>query len=266
MSFNISKPTLYTSILISSCPILISHGQARSGVDGFGDETRSLLGADILISVTDVLGEIILMYRCWLLYEKNYLVITIPCLATFGGLGNIFIDLHHLSANPTCTACISGVIHFEGSSNPPATALPDSIIPLLLAGYSLLLFANVLTTGLIIYRIWYTSSTLPNVHRIVTESASRRAIILIIESGTLYILAELFIVVVFALNSPVQAVAGVVAVQIYVRLFPLVLSLFIIIRFTQTGDRTEPHCRRHWTWHVFRTVLPYNRFYVGRPS
>ena len=223
------------------------------------------MGADILVSVTDVLGEIILMYRCWLLYKKNHLVITIPCLATFSGLGNIFIDLHHHSSDP-CTACIAGVAHFAASSNPPATALPDSIIPLVLAGGSLLLFANVLTTGLIIYRIWYTSSTLPNVHRIVTESASRRAIMLIIESGTLYILAELFVVVVFALNSPVQTASGPVAVQIYVRLFPLVLSLFILLSFTRTGNRTKPHCRRRWTWHVFRTVLPCNRFYVGRPS
>ena len=36
------------------------------------------------------MGELILIYRCWVLWSKNYWVILIPTLAAIGNLGNFY--------------------------------------------------------------------------------------------------------------------------------------------------------------------------------
>lgn len=61
--------------------------QTTTGVDGFANETSVLVGADILISVTDFFGELILIYRCWLLWSKNYWIILVPSLTSIVGPG-----------------------------------------------------------------------------------------------------------------------------------------------------------------------------------
>ena len=48
-----------------------------------------LVGADLLISIADFTGEFILIYRCWLLWSKNYWIVILPSLAAIGGLGKV---------------------------------------------------------------------------------------------------------------------------------------------------------------------------------
>jgi hypothetical protein len=61
--------------------------QTTKGVNGFGDETNVLIGADLLISITDFIGEVILIYRCWLLWSRNYWIIILPSLTAIATLG-----------------------------------------------------------------------------------------------------------------------------------------------------------------------------------
>ena len=56
-------------------------------VEGFANETKALIGADLLISLCDLLGDFILMYRCWVLWGKNYWVIVLPSLTAVAGFG-----------------------------------------------------------------------------------------------------------------------------------------------------------------------------------
>jgi hypothetical protein len=63
--------------------------QSTTGVKGFSLETNELKAADFLITVTDFLGEVILIYRCWLLWSKNYSIIILPSLAAIGSIGKI---------------------------------------------------------------------------------------------------------------------------------------------------------------------------------
>jgi hypothetical protein len=53
----------------------------------FGDETPELIGANVLSSVVDLLGDLILLYRCWLVWGKNFYVIVLPLLTALGGFG-----------------------------------------------------------------------------------------------------------------------------------------------------------------------------------
>lgn len=45
------------------------------------------MGADFLISFTDLVGDLVLVYRCWMLWGKNYYVVILPLLSAFAGFG-----------------------------------------------------------------------------------------------------------------------------------------------------------------------------------
>ena len=94
----------------------------------------------------------------------------------------------------------------------PAVSLSES--PLRLAAFSLPLGTNVITTTLIAGRIWYLS---PRDAQFPTGTG-RAAIEIVVESGMLKLAAQLIFVVLYAIGHPAQAIIGVIAVQIYVRI------------------------------------------------
>lgn len=55
-------------------------------MDGFADETNVYFAADLFISITDFFGDLILIYRLWLIYNGNYLVTILPTLTSIAGL------------------------------------------------------------------------------------------------------------------------------------------------------------------------------------
>ena len=59
-------------------------------MQGFAAETKPLVGADLLISLADMIGDSILIYRCWAIWGKNHLVIIIPSLCAVGGFSAYF--------------------------------------------------------------------------------------------------------------------------------------------------------------------------------
>lgn len=128
------------------------------------------------------------------------------------------------------TACIAGVAHLVLALDPTAPAPPSYIIPLGLAGYCLPLCTNVMVTSLIVYRIWSSSSIMPGSTETVTQSVPYRAIMLIVESGMLYLVTQLVYVILFAMNHPAVGIVAVMAVQIYVR-FPLHYRCFFMYTY-----------------------------------
>ena len=74
-----------------------------------------------------------------------------------------------------------------------------------------------MVTTLIVGRIWYKSYGISDVMPSSSTDSVRRAMIIVAESGMLYLVTQLIFVVMFAIKHPAQAIMGVVAVQIYVR-------------------------------------------------
>jgi len=77
----------------------------------------------------------------------------------------------------------------------------------------------VFVTALIAVRIWYLS---PRKARDIQgvrfpADTGRATIDIVVESGMLYLVVQFIFVVLFALGNPAQDVAGMMAVQIYVR-------------------------------------------------
>ena len=59
-----------------------------------------MLGADILLSVCDLLGNLILIYRCWIIWGRNYWIVGLPTLTAIAG----FCETNHLST-VICPCC-----------------------------------------------------------------------------------------------------------------------------------------------------------------
>lgn len=80
-------------VLTPSRPFL----QEAVGIEGYANETNPLIGADLLVSVCDLLGDFILIYRCWILWGRNYWVTVLPTLCAIAGLGEFRAQSRALS-------------------------------------------------------------------------------------------------------------------------------------------------------------------------
>lgn len=63
--------------------------QGHKGVDGIADENPESLIADIIVSTTDFLGDLIVIYRCWVIWQRNYYVVLLPLLSATAGLSEL---------------------------------------------------------------------------------------------------------------------------------------------------------------------------------
>ncbi|KAI0918347.1 hypothetical protein AcW1_009748 [Taiwanofungus camphoratus] len=200
-----------------------------TGVPNFANETKRLFGADILISLIDFMGDMVLIYRCWLVWGKNYWVIILPFLTAVSGF-----------------ACLMEVMHLLLSIDPSAPVAPAQVVPLGIAGYALPLCTNVLVTALIVVRIWYASLKIPDAGlSLGTRRTTRHAMSIVVESGALYLAVQLVFVVLFSIKHPAQAIVAVMAVQIYG-----IAPTLIIIRVGLgiTTEPTHPIPGTHISW------------------
>ncbi|KAF9223683.1 hypothetical protein BS17DRAFT_781058 [Gyrodon lividus] len=206
LSESFANPIVYIHCLIFLCctthfALEFNHFYTTlnaTGVDHYADETSQLVGADFFISFIDLLGDLVLIYRCWMVWGKNYYVILLPLMSSIGGF-----------------ACMLGVLDLLLAISPSAPVPPSALVPLGLAAYVLPLCTNVLVTFFIVFQIWSTSRTVPDSPLQIGQGVTRRAMMLVIESGALYLLVQLVFVVLFALQNPAQAILAVMAVQVY---------------------------------------------------
>ena len=49
-----------------------------TGIKGFANISNDIIGASVLVVVSNFFGELILIYRCWVLWSKNYWIVFIP--------------------------------------------------------------------------------------------------------------------------------------------------------------------------------------------
>ncbi|KAG1829402.1 hypothetical protein EV424DRAFT_1316867 [Suillus variegatus] len=178
----------------------------------FGNETPALMAANLLSSVADLVGDLLLLYRCWFVWGKNFYVIILPLLTALGGFG-----------------CILPIPSLVLSIDPTSPVPPTDIVPLTIAGYVLPLCTNIMVTGLIAGRLW-NISRIPTVDEhgkpvILKITTGGRPMMLIIESGALYTVTQLIYVVLVAIQNPAEAILSYAGTQVYG-----IASTLIIIR------------------------------------
>ncbi|KAI0828629.1 hypothetical protein BC628DRAFT_82895 [Trametes gibbosa] len=181
-----------------------------SGVQGYGiDDKDQQIGADALISLSNFLGDVMLLYRCWFMYKGKYWVAVLPFLTAVAGDGCLVVVAYLLFADRP-----HGV-----------SVIPGSAVPLLTAGYALSLCTNVIASGLLVARIWWmtrAASVGPAApaedHPALrsTVRLARRAMAVIVESGLIYLAVQIVLVVLVAFKHDAEGIVAAIAVQLYV--------------------------------------------------
>ena len=69
-------------------------------MEGFANLTGILIGAGLLLPVTRILGDLIVIYRCWVLWSKAYWVIILPSLSVISTFGKSYYCNNEPARNP----------------------------------------------------------------------------------------------------------------------------------------------------------------------
>ncbi|KAF8172915.1 hypothetical protein K438DRAFT_1611300 [Mycena galopus ATCC 62051] len=150
-----------------------------------------------------LVGDGILIYRCWCLWNNSWLVIALPLLIW---LSNI--------------ACAIRLLDLLATA-PQALVISTAIQPWGQAFWSMTICINVMSTGLIVARIWmvegetkkYRDSELGFV--LTSRSALSIAMRNVIESGMIYTIVSIFTLVTYTMQStlsyPVSRVVSWIA-------------------------------------------------------
>ncbi|KAF8520308.1 hypothetical protein JB92DRAFT_1911315 [Gautieria morchelliformis] len=164
--------------------------------------TPALRVADALVTLTDFFGELVWIYRVWAIWNRNYYIIILP----------VIVSLAFVS----CAMATIGIL----VSTPAAAIVPPSLVPLGTSAFAVPLAFNFIVTTLIIGRIWYLGRQRHNAHlnsgqTVFPRSYIWEAMIVIVESGGLYLLVQFVLMVLFAMNHPAQILVSDIATQVY---------------------------------------------------
>ncbi|EIN13036.1 hypothetical protein PUNSTDRAFT_131261 [Punctularia strigosozonata HHB-11173 SS5] len=164
--------------------------------------TPALRTADALVTLTDFFAELVLCYRLWSIWDQNYFVVALPFLMSL--------------AFVSCAMTTIGLL----ISHPAAAIVPKSEVHFGTSAFAIPLAFNFLVTSLIVGRIWWKGRQ----HRgnlrqsggiILSNGYLKDAMMVVVESGMLYLVVQLVLTVLFALNHPAQILLSDIATQVY---------------------------------------------------
>ncbi|KAJ7151024.1 hypothetical protein C8R46DRAFT_824008, partial [Mycena filopes] len=188
-------------------------GGAEAEFGNISDWINVVKGFDIILQTA--LGDGMLIYRCWVVYGKSWLVIAFSLLL-YAGSSVCSIMILRIEATLRSHVLVTGA---------------GSLKPLILSFWVLTIVQNILTTGLLIFRIWrvdqqnsqfgYGTSSSSGKRK---TSRLRQLIRVILESGALYTTMAFLSFVTFVVNS--NSTYGVT--DVHVEMVGITFNLIII--------------------------------------
>ncbi|KAJ7130939.1 hypothetical protein C8R46DRAFT_1202025 [Mycena filopes] len=184
-SAEISKPMLFVVIfmgcvatfdmcltfVINLNAFVFYDGPAKEAFDNTSGWLDVMGSVDVIVQT--ILGDIMLIYRCWIVYGRSWLAISVPVLLALAGLALI------------------GVTIFLEVTLPAASQFLNPYKQVVISTWALTICINVVTTSLILFRIWRADQL--NADLLASQTSSRKsrnpyhnARRIIIESGLLY--------------------------------------------------------------------------------
>ncbi|KAF8889839.1 hypothetical protein BD779DRAFT_1799675 [Infundibulicybe gibba] len=174
-----------------------------------------------IFTITDYLAQMILLYRCWIIWDRRWMVVGGPGLLAFvafgGGLALIDIDNSPDRAKVVHLSALIGV-----------------------TVYSISLAVNALATALIVIKILLTTREV----RPVLGSDSHRSLhivtAMVIESGLLMLAFQLAFVILFRSQSPAVRIVANTITQIY-GITPTLLNIRVVMgsAYDKTTEKTR---------------------------
>ncbi|KAK1232614.1 hypothetical protein PQX77_004234 [Marasmius sp. AFHP31] len=154
----------------------------------------------------EIFGTGAAIYRCWLIWQRNWKVIVLPCI--------IFVG--EIVSGYACCALF-------GTSNPLRGKLSPLVQLMMQMFYALAVLGNLLPTGLMVYRLWTTHHKSAN-SGVKTPSILYPVVRILVESASLQLLVEVVILGTFDSGRTEQFIIVPLIVPIVVRAVQLLIE------------------------------------------
>ncbi|KAH6871381.1 hypothetical protein BKA70DRAFT_1210358 [Coprinopsis sp. MPI-PUGE-AT-0042] len=141
----------------------------------------------LLVSFTPILwiGDALVIYRCFLVWQRCYWVIVLPTLLFLGSVATHSVNIWWMGQQSS------------------ALQVTVKLFPVMNAVFPLYLAQNTLTTGLIVYKIWLQHRQTKAAGIVSLNTPTLLSVIrIVIESAGIYTLAILLVAVLRALDHP----------------------------------------------------------------
>ncbi|TFK18227.1 hypothetical protein FA15DRAFT_730831 [Coprinopsis marcescibilis] len=168
----------------------------------------------LILSLVIWIADILVTYRCWLIWQRNYWVIIVPSLLL---LASIIVHSINLAWFATSNRALLPIVRYTSDANFP-----------------LHFVQNIITTGLISFKIWYQHSLVRRVGVVVNGGLNLMNIVrIIIESALIYTITMLIMVILFLARHP----AAVIFQHALVPITGMVFLLVAIRTHSARGDQ-----------------------------
>ncbi|KAJ7023270.1 hypothetical protein C8F04DRAFT_1271589 [Mycena alexandri] len=140
---------------------------------------------DVLFTIQSLLGDAIAVYRCWILWNRDYKFVVLPlCLLVVNFVSGVKVTTGFAKVNPDASI-------FESSLSIWITIF-----------FSVAVAQNITTTSLMALRLWLTERKSPRFR--MDSGAFLPVIRILVESAALYLFLEIVLLVFYSLNYNVQ--------------------------------------------------------------
>ncbi|KAJ8496890.1 hypothetical protein ONZ45_g12283 [Pleurotus djamor] len=160
------------------------HVNAPGGAVQYFDDfaTWDHVAKDALYGLQEVLGNAAATYRCFILWNRNWKIIAVPFILTV--------------ASTVLGICVCAL--FANPQDPNQVGENPTADPLIQAVLSIAVVLNVITTGLMAYRIWKTSEKTAK-YKLESKLLPRVPILrIIVESAAVQLILEVFLLALFS--------------------------------------------------------------------
>ncbi|KAF8881473.1 hypothetical protein BD779DRAFT_1012304 [Infundibulicybe gibba] len=177
----------------------------------------------VIFITIDLMAEMILLYRCWIVWGRRWVIVAVPGFLAFIALGQGF--------------AYAGLVKFSLDSVNFSEKFGGLIAHIGIAAYSISLVVSALTTTLIVTKILLTSRRVhsapgSNLHRPLRVIAA-----MLIESGLLMFAFQLVFVVLLSFNPTIVSIVTGSTAQIY-GITPSLLNIRVMMGAAY-GETTE---------------------------
>ncbi|KAI0352622.1 hypothetical protein OH77DRAFT_770519 [Trametes cingulata] len=165
----------------------IVHADAPGGPAAFFNELSNftqMFGSTLYVMQT-LLGDAMVLYRCYLVWERRFIVVAFPCVLLLGS-----------------TATGIGILYAFDKVVPEASIFVVQLGHWITAFFSMTFATNAICTALVAYRIW----AINRAHLSFRHRRLRPVMVLIVESGAIYSATLLALLILYNVDSWFQYV------------------------------------------------------------
>ncbi|KAF8524146.1 hypothetical protein BU17DRAFT_85253 [Hysterangium stoloniferum] len=186
---------------------------------------------DAINAVMTWLGDMLLIYRCFIIWNNSYYIIGLPTLLLIMSIVTNSVALRLFTE-----------VRLGTLFSPSLVAWMNSI-------YAIALAQNFITTALIAYRLWRQDnvSIKAGLRDARPKSSLRPIIRIVIESAAIYVLTVIVIIIMYARGNNLQFVAQEAIVPIIGIVFTLI-SVRLAMHSTKMLATTVPPARTLTDW------------------